>query len=64
LEFKYLAKLTGEAEYWRIVEKVMQVVDEKQSPDGLLPIFIYPETGNFRSETIRLGSRGDSYYGM
>ncbi|KAL2828697.1 glycoside hydrolase [Aspergillus cavernicola] len=62
LEFKYLAKLTGEAEYWRIVEKVMQVVDEQQSPDGLLPIYIYPDTGKFRGENIRLGSRGDSYY--
>ncbi|KAL4881474.1 glycoside hydrolase [Aspergillus karnatakaensis] len=62
LEFKYLAKLTGEAEYWRIVEKVMEVVDANRAPDGLLPIFVYPETGKFRSETIRLGSRGDSYY--
>ncbi|KAL3445772.1 seven-hairpin glycosidase [Aspergillus insuetus] len=62
LEFKYLAKLTGEAEYWRIVEKVMQVVDAQQSPDGLLPIYIYPDTGKFRGENIRLGSRGDSYY--
>ncbi|KAI9375382.1 glycoside hydrolase [Aspergillus egyptiacus] len=62
LEFKYLAKLTGEAEYWRIVEKVMQVVDAQQSPDGLLPIYIYPDTGKFRGANIRLGSRGDSYY--
>lgn len=63
LEFKYLAKLTGEGEYWRIVEKVMQVVDAHQSPDGLVPIYIYPDTGEFRSESLRLGSRGDSYYG-
>lgn len=64
LEFKYLAKLTGEAEYWRVVEKVMQVVDANQAPDGLLPIYIYPDTGTFRGANIRLGSRGDSYYGM
>ncbi|KAL4961420.1 glycoside hydrolase family 47 protein [Aspergillus stella-maris] len=62
LEFKYLAKLTGEAEYWHIVEKVMQLVDQNQAPDGLLPIFIYADTGNFRGANIRLGSRGDSYY--
>ncbi|KAL4975735.1 glycoside hydrolase [Aspergillus desertorum] len=62
LEFKYLAKLTGEAEYWRVVEKVMQVVDANQAPDGLLPIYIYPDTGTFRGANIRLGSRGDSYY--
>ncbi|OGM47373.1 mannosyl-oligosaccharide 1 [Aspergillus bombycis] len=30
--------------------------------DGLLPIFVHPDTGHFRSKEIRLGSRGDSYY--
>ena len=64
LEFKYLAKLTGEAEYWELVEKVMEVVDGQGMRDGLLPIYIYPETGIFKSDYIRLGSRGDSYYGM
>lgn len=64
LEFKYLAKLTGEAEYWRLVEKVMEVVDGQKMEDGLLPIYIHPATGRFRGDYIRLGSRGDSYYGM
>ncbi|KAJ5678649.1 Mannosyl-oligosaccharide 1-2-alpha-mannosidase [Penicillium macrosclerotiorum] len=62
LEFKYLAKLTGEAEYWKAVEKVMQVLDEQQPEGGLVPIYIHPQTGKFRGENIRLGSRGDSYY--
>lgn len=64
LEFKYLAKLTGEAEYWRSVEKVMEVIDAQKRQDGLLPIYVSPETGQFKGENIRLGSRGDSYYGM
>jgi mannosyl-oligosaccharide alpha-1,2-mannosidase len=63
LEFKYLAKLTGEAEYWEAVEHVMKVVDDFEQEDGLLPIFIYADSGEFRGENIRLGSRGDSYYG-
>ncbi|RJE26560.1 Mannosyl-oligosaccharide 1,2-alpha-mannosidase [Aspergillus sclerotialis] len=62
LEFKYLAKLTGEAEYWQLVENVMSVVDDQKMEDGLLPIYIYPDTGNFKGKYIRLGSRGDSYY--
>ncbi|KAE8152107.1 glycoside hydrolase [Aspergillus avenaceus] len=62
LEFKYLANLTGEAEYWRAVEKVMEVVDDQKVPDGLVPIYIYPNDGSFRGQNIRLGSRGDSYY--
>jgi mannosyl-oligosaccharide alpha-1,2-mannosidase len=64
LEFKYLAKLTGEAEYWEAVEHVMKVIDDLEQEDGLLPIYIYADTGKFRGENIRLGSRGDSYYGM
>ena len=63
LEFKYLAKLTGEAAYWQAVERVMQVVDDHKIEDGLLPIFIDPDSGHFRGQNIRLGSRGDSYYG-
>ena len=63
LEMKYLAKLTGETHYWDKAEKVMQVVDDNGMKDGLLPIFIYADKGNFRGNNIRLGSRGDSYYG-
>jgi endoplasmic reticulum Man9GlcNAc2 1,2-alpha-mannosidase len=62
LEFKYLAKLTGEKEFWDKAEKVMQVVDDNGAKDGLVPIYIYATTGEFRGENIRLGSRGDSYY--
>lgn len=64
LEFKYLAKLTGEAEYWKTAEKPMEAVDKEHPQDGLVPIFIHPDTGKFRGENIRLGSRGDSYYGL
>lgn len=62
LEFKYLAKLTGEKNFWDKVEKVMQVLDDNGPQDGLVPIYIYADTGNFRGSNIRLGSRGDSYY--
>jgi len=63
LEMKYLAKLTGETHYWEKAEHVMKVVDDTAMTDGLLPIFIYADTGFFRGNNIRLGSRGDSYYG-
>lgn len=62
LEFKYLAKLTGEKNYWDKVEKVMQVLDDNGAKDGLVPIYVFPKTGEFRGQNIRLGSRGDSYY--
>lgn len=64
LEFKYLSMLTGEKNYWERAEKVIQVIDDNAMADGLLPIFIYASDGRFRGENIRLGSRGDSYYGI
>ena len=63
IEMKYLAHLTGNATYWRKAERVMQVVDSNQAQDGLVPIFIDPESGRFAHQEIRIGSRGDSYYG-
>ncbi|KAK6198340.1 hypothetical protein LQW54_010363 [Pestalotiopsis sp. IQ-011] len=62
LEFKYLAKLTGEKYFWDKAEKVMQVVDDNGVKDGLVPIYINADTGHFSGDNIRLGSRGDSYY--
>jgi endoplasmic reticulum Man9GlcNAc2 1,2-alpha-mannosidase len=62
LEMKYLSKLTGETLYWEKAEKVIEVIDSQHRVGGLLPIYIYPTTGEFRGENIRLGSRGDSYY--
>lgn len=63
LEMKYLSQLTGNEVYWRKAEKVMQVLDDNGMEDGLLPIYVNADTGKFTTSTIRLGSRGDSYYG-
>lgn len=62
LEMKYLSKLTGETFYWEKAEKVIKVIDDNGMEDGLVPIYIYADQGNFRGQNIRLGSRGDSYY--
>ncbi|ETI29300.1 hypothetical protein G647_01753 [Cladophialophora carrionii CBS 160.54] len=62
LEMKYLAKITGEPIYWQKAEHVIKVIESQKREDGLLPIYIYPSTGEFRGNNIRLGSRGDSYY--
>lgn len=62
LELKYVSKLTGEPLYWERAEQVIAAVDAPRREGGLVPIYIDPRTGEFRSETIRLGSRGDSYY--
>jgi uncharacterized protein YyaL (SSP411 family) len=63
LEMKYLSHLTGNPEYWHVAEMIMKVLDDNHMEAGLLPIFIDPESGHFTTSEIRLGSRGDSYYG-
>lgn len=64
MEMKYLANLTGKEIYWHKAEEVMRVFDDNGMEGGLLPIYVNPETGGFMSREIRLGSRGDSYYGL
>ncbi len=64
MELKYLAHLTGKEIYWCKAEEVMKFLDDNGMEDGLLPIYVDPETGGFMSQEIRLGSRGDSYYGV
>jgi len=63
LEFKYLSYLTGDDKYWKVAEKVMLKMREIEGLDGLVPIYIDPYKGTYHGGEIRLGSRGDSYYG-
>lgn len=45
------------------VNHVSQHLHRLKKLDGLVPIFINAQTGEFRSHsTITLGARGDSYY--
>ncbi|KAJ6568802.1 glycoside hydrolase [Mycena capillaripes] len=62
LEFRYLAFLTDNFEYWDKVENVMKVIRQARLPNGLAPIFMNSNAGKFMTSDIRLGSRGDSYY--
>ncbi|SCV01649.1 LAME_0G17590g1_1 [Lachancea meyersii CBS 8951] len=66
LEFKYLSAITGNATYWKAVEKVYKPLYETNDLigkyKGLAPIFVDADTAKFRGNNIRLGSRGDSFY--
>jgi mannosyl-oligosaccharide alpha-1,2-mannosidase len=62
LEFRDVARITGDQKYKKPVDHVMDIVHEQAGEDGLIPIFINAQTGHVRSTTITLGARGDSYY--
>jgi endoplasmic reticulum Man9GlcNAc2 1,2-alpha-mannosidase len=50
LEFKYLAKLTGETLYWEKAEKVIEALESNKAQDGLVPIFVHPESGSSKQD--------------
>ncbi|KAJ6505532.1 glycoside hydrolase [Mycena sanguinolenta] len=60
LEFRDLAKLTKNSNYWFKAEKVMSVVNDALLPNHLAPISMDANSGSFLQSDIRLGSRGDS----
>ncbi|KAJ7233609.1 glycoside hydrolase [Mycena haematopus] len=62
LEFRDLAQLTKNSDYWYKAEKVMSVVKGALLPNHLAPISMDANDGSFLQSDIRLGSRGDSYY--
>ncbi|XP_060534840.1 endoplasmic reticulum mannosyl-oligosaccharide 1,2-alpha-mannosidase [Cylas formicarius] len=63
LEFRYLSWVTGDPKYETAVLKVSRLIHALEKKDGLVPIFINANTGQFRSyATVTLGARGDSYY--
>lgn len=63
LEFRDLSRCTGNPKYEESAARVSLHVHQLEKTEGLVPIFINAQTGNFRSySTITLGARGDSYY--
>lgn len=62
LEFNYLSNVTGDPKYSLEAMKVLEHMKTLPKVEGLVPIYISPQTGEFVGQNIRLGSRGDSYY--
>lgn len=62
LEFNYLSKISGDPKYSLEAMKTMEHLKTLPKVEGLVPIYISPQSGEFSGQNIRLGSRGDSYY--
>ncbi|XP_064112684.1 endoplasmic reticulum mannosyl-oligosaccharide 1,2-alpha-mannosidase-like isoform X2 [Macrobrachium nipponense] len=63
LEFRDLSRITGNPIYENKAGFVTDHIHKLPKTDGLVPIFINAQTGQWRSHsTITLGARGDSYY--
>lgn len=62
LEFGYLSEVSGNPKYRAAAMHVLEHFRDLSKMEGLVPIYISPHSGQFQSNNIRLGSRGDSYY--
>ncbi|KAJ6808283.1 mannosyl-oligosaccharide 1,2-alpha-mannosidase MNS1-like [Iris pallida] len=63
LEFIALSQRTGDLKYQQKAENVITQLRKTFPSDGLLPIYIDPETGTVSSHsTITFGAMGDSFY--
>ncbi|GIY85248.1 endoplasmic reticulum mannosyl-oligosaccharide 1,2-alpha-mannosidase [Caerostris darwini] len=63
LEFRDVSRLTGDPKFEAAAFKVSEHLHKLPKRDGLVPMFINAESGQFRStSTITVGARADSYY--
>ncbi|XP_046666805.1 endoplasmic reticulum mannosyl-oligosaccharide 1,2-alpha-mannosidase-like isoform X3 [Homalodisca vitripennis] len=63
LEFRDLSRCCHDYTFEDVSFQVSEHVHVLEKTDGLVPIFINPNTGSFHENTeIKLGARGDSYY--
>ncbi|KAH9626232.1 hypothetical protein KSS87_000111 [Heliosperma pusillum] len=62
LEFIALSQRTGDPKYQQKVENVISVLNKTFPADGLLPIYINPDSGSGSRSTITFGAMGDSFY--
>ncbi|GLH07710.1 Mannosyl-oligosaccharide alpha-1,2-mannosidase IA [Gryllus bimaculatus] len=63
LEFRDLSRSSGDPRFEESAARVSLHVHNLPKKEGLVPIFINANTGNFRTySTITMGARGDSYY--
>ena len=67
LEFRYLSFISGDDKYREKVDRVSRWLQSKMNAggsvkDGLFPMFVHPQTGEFGRTVITVGGRVDSLY--
>ncbi|XP_044757578.1 mannosyl-oligosaccharide alpha-1,2-mannosidase IA-like isoform X2 [Coccinella septempunctata] len=62
LEFGYLSDVTGNPIYRSKVEKIRQVIQKTDKPNGLYPNYFNPKTGKWGQHHMSMGALGDSFY--
>lgn len=62
LEFSYLSSATGDARYGQAADSVEDKLVALSKSTPLAPVDLQPYSVSFASQTVSVGSRGDSYF--
>ena len=62
LEFVYLSEITGNPIYREKVNKIREVLNQLEKPEGLYPNYLNPKTGRWGQQHVAIGALGDSFY--
>lgn len=62
MEFTSLSRHTGVSEFGERALHVFDVLDQAHKPEGLYPVYISPQSGQFTNRRVTLGALGDSFY--
>lgn len=62
LEFAYLSDVTGNPIYRNKVDKIREVLQKLEKPNGLYPNYFNPKTGKWGQHHMSMGALGDSFY--
>lgn len=62
MEFASITKHTGNKKYQETTIKTYDTLDRITKPGGLYPVYLDPDSGDFRNNRVTLGALGDSYY--
>jgi mannosyl-oligosaccharide alpha-1,2-mannosidase len=62
VEFRYLSHASGNAEYGRKAEAVIEKLSTQSPPHGLFPIYVSADSGSLASSQVAFGALGDSFF--
>jgi mannosyl-oligosaccharide alpha-1,2-mannosidase len=62
LEFGYISDHTGKKVYQERIDKIFQVLNKADKPEGLYYNYINPHNGQFCTKQATLGALADSFY--
>jgi mannosyl-oligosaccharide alpha-1,2-mannosidase len=62
VEFRYLSRASGRADFGRKAEAIIETLDKQKPAHGLYPIYVSADTGQLTTGVVAFGALGDSFF--